>query len=141
MKVMTLWGEEEYSDTRICSECKVEKPISKFAMDTTYLRSKCKECKSSHNNQLNQLRKQYPKPDSDYACPVCGDTIETMKEKGYKRLNWCLDHNHITGQYRGYLCHLCNTGISNLRDDVNIMRKAIDYLVAETKPTASHHFP
>lgn len=120
---------------RICSDCRVEKPISEFSMDTSYVRSKCRQCYSSNSRRANYLKKHYPAPRSDYSCPICEDTIESMKAKGYVRLGWCLDHDHDTGEFRGYICHLCNTGISNMREDPDVLRRAIAYL--STKHTES----
>jgi hypothetical protein len=40
----------------------------------------------------------------------------------------CIDHDHKTGQVRGLLCTNCNLGIGNLKDDPEILRKAIAYL-------------
>lgn len=39
-----------------------------------------------------------------------------------------IDHNHITGQLRGLLCNKCNRGIGYLNDDVETVRKALEYL-------------
>lgn len=120
---------------RICSECREEKPLSDFPMDTSYLRSKCHHCSSSNSRRARYLKKHYAAPSNDYSCPICKDTIESMKAKGYVRLGWCLDHDHDSGKFRGYICHLCNTGISNLREDPEVLRRAIEYL--STKHTES----
>lgn len=39
-----------------------------------------------------------------------------------------VDHNHNTGKIRGLLCHPCNMGIGQLKDSVEILRKAALYL-------------
>lgn len=39
-----------------------------------------------------------------------------------------VDHCHVTGVVRGLLCHHCNTGIGNLRDDPQLLREAAAYL-------------
>lgn len=39
-----------------------------------------------------------------------------------------LDHCHTTNQIRGILCVGCNQGIGSMREDIEIMKKAIAYL-------------
>jgi DNA-directed RNA polymerase subunit RPC12/RpoP len=62
------------------------------------------------------------KEDQDYKCAICG----IHEENTTKRL--AVDHDHKTNRVRGYLCNNCNRGIGLLKDDVEVMQKAIDYL-------------
>lgn len=39
-----------------------------------------------------------------------------------------VDHCHSSGRVRGLLCSSCNTAIGLLKDDVDILQKAINYL-------------
>lgn len=39
-----------------------------------------------------------------------------------------LDHDHMTGKFRGWLCHRCNLGMGLLGDDIEGLRRAIAYL-------------
>ena len=39
-----------------------------------------------------------------------------------------LDHNHRTGEIRGWICDSCNTGIGRFKDDVQILKRAIEYV-------------
>lgn len=40
----------------------------------------------------------------------------------------CVDHCHKTGKVRGLLCHACNRSIGMLKDDINVLKSAINYL-------------
>lgn len=53
-------------------------------------------------------------------CAICG-----TKQEG-KVL--CVDHNHNTGKVRGLLCHNCNIGLGNFKDNPKILESAIEYL-------------
>lgn len=62
----------------------------------------------------------------DHKCAICS-VNETMVIRG-KQYRLAVDHDHKTGKVRGLLCSSCNRGIGYLRDDINIFKKAIDYL-------------
>ena len=55
-------------------------------------------------------------------CAICGRT-----ENGKRRF-FDVDHDHTDGTVRGLLCNRCNRMLSNARDDVALLTKAIDYL-------------
>lgn len=54
-------------------------------------------------------------------CAIC----DTDKPNGK---GWQVDHDHKSGANRGILCHGCNVGLGNYRDDPAILRSAIAYL-------------
>jgi hypothetical protein len=58
-------------------------------------------------------------------CAVCRTT-----QPGGRGERWHIDHDHMTGQVRGLLCHRCNMGIGFLRDDPQIMMAAARYVTA-----------
>jgi hypothetical protein len=62
-----------------------------------------------------------PMPD---ACECCGRLGSGNAQ--YARL--CLDHNHTTGEFRGWLCHQCNAGLGLLGDGYAGLRCAMNYL-------------
>lgn len=55
-------------------------------------------------------------------CKICGSKGETHK-KGL-----CVDHNHETGMARGILCGFCNTAIAYLKEDTELVLRALKYL-------------
>lgn len=59
-------------------------------------------------------------PTKPEICDVCG---RTPTNKGLH-----FDHCHKTGKFRGWLCHHCNIGLGNAKDDPAICRAWADYL-------------
>jgi hypothetical protein len=54
-------------------------------------------------------------------CKICGDP---PPEGGSLHV----DHDHVTGKIRGLLCFRCNNAIGDLRDDVDLIYRMLDYL-------------
>jgi hypothetical protein len=65
-----------------------------------------------------------PYPEPGY-CECCG----RREPRGQGR--WHLDHDHITGEFRGWLCSTCNTGIGHLGDTIDAIKAALKYLTRE----------
>jgi hypothetical protein len=42
----------------------------------------------------------------------------------------CVDHCHRTGRFRGVLCLKCNSGLGYFREDLKLMRAAVEYLAS-----------
>lgn len=57
----------------------------------------------------------YPKPAK---CECCG----------LPRSLLVIDHDHATGDFRGWLCHKCNLAIGGLGDTIHGLQRALDYL-------------
>jgi hypothetical protein len=109
--------------------------------ETLYITStgqrRCKTCSSEQtlrykkkhsSNNTGYVRKHYLKrkygvnpEDVLNHCEICGG------DNGKKAM--CVDHDHETGAVRGTLCSSCNTGIGMLKDNIEILTKAISYLV------------
>lgn len=54
-------------------------------------------------------------------CAICGNG----QGRGHRL---AVDHCHDSARIRGLLCHSCNRAIGLLGDNVDLLRKAIDYL-------------
>lgn len=70
----------------------------------------------TYDRYLLMLEKQ------SYCCDICGIHQDKLK----RQLD--VDHNHDTGDVRGLLCTPCNSGIGKLKDSVNMLEKAFNYL-------------
>jgi len=119
--------------TKVCRDCKIEKPIDDFeknqvGKDNRIIRRPvCKECRSSKVKINVQEKKEFekikPKVGDEFSCPICNDKFV----RKYKN-DVVLDHNHQDGSVRGYLCGNCNTGLGRFKDDVETIKRAIKWL-------------
>ncbi len=55
-------------------------------------------------------------------CAICG--TNTPGGRG----QFHVDHCHQTGVIRGLLCHYCNNGLGNFRDNIGSLESAVNYL-------------
>jgi hypothetical protein len=53
-------------------------------------------------------------------CAICGEPSINKR--------FSVDHNHTTGKVRGLLCNNCNTGIGLLKENLEIIQRALLYL-------------
>ncbi|MYC74971.1 hypothetical protein F4X10_04255 [Candidatus Poribacteria bacterium] len=105
-------------------------PIEAFERNRPSVwRSECQECRASKKPIPAKVRREYeernPRPEigSEFYCIVCDSTIIVEKNRDVN-----LDHNHETGEIRGWICNRCNTGIGNLRENPSILERAIRWL-------------
>ena len=128
MKISTVYGEEE-TITHYCKKCKNTKPITDFtlrdrASNGMQPYNSCKECDKEANKQLVALKKTIPKPESDHICPLC---LRGKAELGYTSA-FVLEHSHESGEFRGWVCHDCNTAIARIHDNPETARRMSEYL-------------
>jgi len=144
--------------TKTCTGCGETKPIEDFSLarngtkqQKPVRKSRCKACQATAARKWFQDNKERAK-DSRHAhnmksvygitpecyqemlvaqsgvCAICG--LEEPAEHGRTgtQFRLAVDHDHATGRIRGLLCQKCNRSIGLLNDDVDLLRKAIDYL-------------
>lgn len=61
---------------------------------------------------------------SNKSCQICKTTKPNHK-KGF-----VVDHCHETGLARGILCAHCNASLGGFKDDISILKSAIEYLTS-----------
>ena len=163
MMISTLarfWGATDNDDNenedRICMKCLKTKFVKEFevryhsANGHPEYRNDCKSCRSEEHKHRAQLEKIYghlrPKEGSDYCCPICerNETEITMNGIRFSQTRvrkfttvWTLDHDHETGEFRGFICNDCNIGIGRFFENPVALRNAADYVI--TKPSHNNY--
>lgn len=147
------------SQTKRCSACREIKPFSEFSPSTSNqgrprIAALCRECFVIYQAAWRKKNPESGKRASarfhlKRACKSMGITVEqyylTLERQGgvckicgqpqrdKTRSRLALDHDHVTGEFRGLLCNPCNAGIAYFGDSILIMEEAIRYLRA-SKP-------
>jgi hypothetical protein len=81
-----------------------------------YRHATCSSCRAIDDAQRRRLTKIVGPPAR--VCDIC-------RSAGPMHL----DHCHVSGAFRGWLCLKCNSGLGKLGDDVAGVRRAIAYLL------------
>lgn len=133
--------------TKICTRCKVEKPLSEYHLRSKkepYLKSACIEC---HRERARGYWRAKPLPKEvqrernlqrafgigveEYndllkaqgnCCAICN------KDESLFTRRLAVDHCHTTGKVRGLLCIYCNTALGKFEDNETLLQAAIEYL-------------
>jgi hypothetical protein len=103
-----------------CIYCEQQKDVEEFPRHSSYqdgLDTRCRKCIYEHRTIRKELKKIAP--NRPKFCECCGKIPK----------KWCLDHDHCTDEFRGWICEPCNTGIGRLGDDVEGIVKALNYLL------------
>lgn len=66
-------------------------------------------------DQIEDIADLYEQTD---CCEICGNNGSTLH----------IDHDHETGQLRGFICHHCNLALGHFQDDLERLRAAMAYL-------------
>lgn len=134
-----------------CSKCRELLPKESFNKDSAnktggYLSYYCKKCSSvvsrrtylrikgtdqyeryvrekAYKKRFNLSFEDYQsKLMSQAICGICGTNLLTKEVRAH------LDHSHITGEIRDFLCGQCNTGLGMFKENKQILEDAIKYL-------------
>ncbi len=130
-----LTGEQldlETAGTKCCTKCKEIKPLSEFSFEgrgRKFATGACLECERSralwtkYGVTLKDYDSMFEKQGGK--CKICG-TVE-VGCKGHGRFS--VDHDHKTNKVRGLLCQSCNLLLGDAKDDIRILKSAIQYLM------------
>lgn len=127
-----------------CSKCKVPKELSEFNKSKfgkfgrhhyckecnskqkkasyNYDKAKSKGVKQTYGISIERVHEMYK--DQKGLCGICEKHFEFIsKHKGLY-----IDHDHSSGKVRGLICSSCNSLLGCAKDDIKILKKAIEYL-------------
>ena len=82
-----------------------------------YYLSQCKPCLARESVIRRNLHKSIKPPKSGDPCELCGRIDKLF-----------LDHDHYTGEFRGWICCNCNSALGKLGDSKAGLLKALTYL-------------
>jgi hypothetical protein len=94
-------------------------------------RPSCKSCRKKKDGvsvskaDREEWEANRPQDYTLFVCPICGKNLIV----GISKI--VLDHDHLNGKVRGWLCESCNTGIGRFDDDPDIVYKAVAWLMKE----------
>ncbi len=112
------------SPEKVCFKCQTRKPKTEFSRHIRSIdgyHSQCKQCR----NFFSRLRWYGTNADrviklilwQHGVCAICK-----------RRKLQVFDHSHTTGWFRGILCQSCNLLIGHAREDIEVLKAAIEYL-------------
>ena len=125
--------------TKTCVKCNHVKPLTSFKGNwhrkdgSKSYGNICNECSNDQQKAVRKLKESTSYPPNNYCCPICNISSEDLKNKidadnrAFNRA-WVLDHDHETKKFRGWLCNKCNSALGWLNDDINYVRRALNYL-------------
>lgn len=118
---------------KVCYKCELSQPLENFWKHKNSKDGLCGACKScmteaNRSNRASQrhlVKKEYGITLEEYdtlkskssGCGICGEPQELQ-----------LDHDHVTGKVREFLCGHCNRGLGMFRDSMERLHSAIAYL-------------
>ncbi|QPZ53604.1 endonuclease VII [Pelagibacter phage HTVC100P] len=124
-----------------CKKCSDNLPLDNFYFNKNGKYKKqnvCKKCMNIYDyktDKNSKLKRAYGITFDEYEellskqnkkCAICG--IDNNGKYRNKPRAFAVDHCHTKGKIRGLLCSDCNTGIGLLKDNINFLQSAINYL-------------
>ncbi len=119
---------------KICNMCHKLIDTREFARNQNAInnrpvrRPSCQKCRKvlegTDPTPKEKIKWSKIKPNNEpFECPICAKrTIAGITSKVV------LEHNHHTGEIRGWVCDSCNTGIGRFKDNIELLKRAIKFI-------------
>jgi hypothetical protein len=140
------------TETKVCTMCGEEKSLDSFrsrgGAQSHLFKSRCNTCLYKEHRRWTEDNpdrvREYRNKDSwtlakrcarrgiapeqlvdaferqECSCAICRVPLQLMDS--------AIDHNHVTGEFRGVLCRQCNRALGMFRDSPTILHSALEYL-------------
>ncbi len=120
---------------KVCNQCFTLKHVDQFDPNqhrkdgSIIYRPTCTDCRTgiggvkNHATRADGSVPTRPKVGAFWTCPICeksGIVEVTVKV--------VLDHGHLTGNARDYICDSCNTGLGRFRNGKDFLKNALKFL-------------
>jgi hypothetical protein len=144
-----LFSEDLGPPSKRCHRCRQVKPLTEFGKDKNRPLSVypiCKKCKSDYAKYKWKNDRKYREKYRAYVrkfkygidrveyermlaaqdgrCAICGQLPRGTRNE--EELH--VDHSHVSGRLRMLLCLNCNNGLGKFNDDIDLLRRAVEYL-------------
>jgi hypothetical protein len=129
-----------FNETKICRRCQEKKSIFEFEKNQKSIagkisrRGECRNCrkwkKAIPSKKRSEYEELYPRPQIGKAfdCPVCEKSIIRQFHNDV-----VLDHEHLSGKIRGWICRQCNSSIGMMDEDIEVLKRAIKWIEGNLK--------
>ncbi len=132
-----------------CKVCNLAARAAKYAENPVPYIARVKRWQQENAERLNAYHREYrQRPErktrerETYLLRKYGITLEDYDRRLEEQGGVCaickearpeertlhVDHDHVTGKIRGLLCFRCNNAIGDLRDDIDLVFRMLDYL-------------
>ncbi len=132
------------ASTKACTRCRRELPATpEFFVRCSARKHKdglftlCKVCRNAVVNKHNQKRSTL-RIERAGRVPGCCDVCGVALTPGRGPSAGCWDHNHGTGEFRGWLCGSCNKALGLAGDNPLILERLAAYLRANGHHPTRH---
>lgn len=125
---MTPANVYEHGGRRRCRECQRERTRAwqrrnpghgrrAYHRDLSRSRERSRAKRFAHAYRMTVAEARVVLAARPSCCEVCGRAGRV-----------CYDHDHATGEARGWLCSTCNSALGHAQDDPALLRALADYL-------------
>ena len=92
-----------------------------------WIQAKGRKCHLKRRYNITPQEYETKLASQDYKCILCNKDANDNIRRG-KVEPLYVDHCHTSKKLRDLLCHQCNSGLGQFKDNIEILQKAIDYL-------------